>query len=160
MQLLIRRGELQVLRRGGLPEEQKNPVMSGFLVIYFKKSMRLLIRRGELQVLRRGGLPEEQKDGINILLFFEYNYMQEIYYVYILQSLTTGETYVGQTSDIDRRIAEHNDINYRGTLHTKRRKGPWKLIYFEEYGNRSEAMKREKELKTGKGRDWIKSNFL
>jgi putative endonuclease len=82
------------------------------------------------------------------------------FFVYILQSKSTRETYIGQTRDLNRRVNQHNDPEYRLTMHTKRRRGPWKLIHFEEYETRSEAMRRERELKTGRGRDWIRRNVL
>jgi len=78
------------------------------------------------------------------------------FFVYILQSESTAEIYTGQTADLARRVAQHNDPGCRLTLHTKRRRGRWKLVYWEEYGTRAEAMRRERELKTGKGREWIK----
>jgi putative endonuclease len=78
------------------------------------------------------------------------------YFVYIIQSETTGKVYTGQTSNVPRRLSQHNDPNNYLTLHTKRNKGPWKLVHVEELPTRSEAMKREKELKTGKGRELIK----
>jgi len=74
--------------------------------------------------------------------------------------LTTGQTYIGQTSNITRRLEQHNDPNFELTLHTKRRKGPWELIYSEEYETRAQAMKREKWFKTGRGREFIKNNIL
>ncbi|NLF40947.1 GIY-YIG nuclease family protein [bacterium] len=76
--------------------------------------------------------------------------------VYILQSQSTGETYVGQTNDIDRRLAQHNDPEFRGTLHTKRRQGPWKLLHQEEFMSRSDAMRRERWLKSGSGYRFIR----
>ena len=82
------------------------------------------------------------------------------FYTYILQSESTGQIYIGQTNDLDRRLLEHNDPDFKGTYHTKRRIGPWSIIYFEEYSSRSEAMCREKELKSGKGRRWIKQYVL
>jgi putative endonuclease len=83
----------------------------------------------------------------------------DLNFVYILQN-TKGETYVGQTSNLNQRIAQHNDPFYLGSLHTKRHPGPWHLLYYETFNTRSAAMKREKELKTGKGREWIKLNIL
>lgn len=74
--------------------------------------------------------------------------------VYILQSETTAATYVGQTEDLERRIAELNDPDNRRTLYTKRRKGPWKLLHAETFSTRALAMKRERELKSGVGREW------
>lgn len=81
------------------------------------------------------------------------------YYVYILRSESTGKTYVGQTSDLEKRLEQHNDPECRFTLYTKRNKGPWKLIHFEAYNTRSEAMRREKHLKGGQGREWIRTNL-
>jgi putative endonuclease len=83
-----------------------------------------------------------------------------MFYIYILQSTSTGETYTGQTSNLENRLQQHNDPSYTKTLHTKRRKGPWVLIYKEEFSTRAEAMRREKYLKTGKGREWVKNNIL
>jgi len=81
------------------------------------------------------------------------------YYVYVLLN-PEGKSYVGQTTDLRRRVAQHNDPDFRGALHTKRHKGPWRLIHREEYPTRSEAMRRERELKSGKGREWIKAHVL
>ena len=79
---------------------------------------------------------------------------------YVLASKTTGETYVGQTEDLARRIAEHNDPNNRRTLHTKRRLGPWILVHWESYRSRADAMERERFFKTGHGREWIKERLV
>jgi|GEM_PF-713680 len=76
------------------------------------------------------------------------------YYVYVLLN-PEGKTYVGHTNDLERRVAQHNDPDCRFTLHTKRHKGPWKLIHKEEYATRSTAVRRERQLKTGTGRQWI-----
>jgi len=81
------------------------------------------------------------------------------FYVYVLLN-PEGKTYVGQTSDLERRVAQHNDPEFGGTLHTKRHRGPWHLIHSEEYRSRSAAMRRERELKTGKGREWIRQHVL
>ncbi|MBU1356532.1 MAG: GIY-YIG nuclease family protein [Candidatus Edwardsbacteria bacterium] len=80
-------------------------------------------------------------------------------HVYIIKSQTTGKTYIGQTADVGKRLAYHNDQGNRLTLHTKRNPGPWMLIYSEEYETRSEAIKREKFLKSGKGRAFLKTIF-
>ena len=77
------------------------------------------------------------------------------YFVYVLKSESTGQFYIGQTDNLIRRIAEHNDSDYRGTEYTKRHKGPWACIYKEEFKTRSEAMKREKELKAKKSKRYL-----
>ncbi len=81
-----------------------------------------------------------------------------MFFVYILQSESTGKIYIGQTNDLDRRVAQHNDPDFKLTLHTKRNRGPWKLIHSEEYPTRREAMRREKYLKSGQGREWVRAN--
>ena len=69
------------------------------------------------------------------------------FWVYILQSETTGRYYCGQTNNLDLRLKEHNDPLYQGTKTTKRFEGPWKLIWAMEFSNRSEAMRLEKLIK-------------
>jgi putative endonuclease len=81
------------------------------------------------------------------------------FFTYVLLN-PQGEIYVGQTADLERRPAQHNDPHNRLTLHTKRHAGPWRLIHFEKFSSRSAAMRREKELKSGKGREWIRRCLL
>jgi len=81
------------------------------------------------------------------------------YFAYIIIN-PAGKTYVGQTGDISRRLAQHNNPEFQGTLYTKRNPGPWKLLHCEEFNTRAGAMTREKELKTGKGREWIRSVLI
>jgi len=75
--------------------------------------------------------------------------------VYILLSEIINKTYVGSTTDLDRRIKEHNS----GKNFFTKRYIPWKVFYKEEYQDLSEARKREKYLKTCAGRKFIKKLF-
>ncbi len=88
--------------------------------------------------------------------FFCFLIIITMFFVYVIYSDTIGRKYIGQTEDLERRINEHN--NGLLGVYTKN-KGPWRLVYFEQYQTRSEAMKREKELKTGKGRDFLKTTI-
>jgi putative endonuclease len=73
--------------------------------------------------------------------------------IYILYSTNSGKTYVGYTNNISRRMEEHNFTECKGfTLRYR----PWILIYTEEFELKVDAMKREKFLKTGKGREELK----
>ena len=74
------------------------------------------------------------------------------FYVYVLRSLKDGRYYIGQTSDLDQRLKRHNTNTGRYT----KNKGPFVLIYKEEFISRSEAMRREKFLKSGQGREYLK----
>ena len=82
------------------------------------------------------------------------------YWVYILQNKVTGKLYKGQTSDLESRIERHNTHEPGSMRYTSKQKGSWKLLYSEDYSTRSEAMKREKFLKSGQGRERIKDNIL
>jgi putative endonuclease len=74
--------------------------------------------------------------------------------VYVLYSEQFNKHYVGFTSDIEARIKSHNELSTKGYTIKYR---PWKLIYTEEYENKKTAMQREKFLKSGKGREFIKA---
>ena len=75
------------------------------------------------------------------------------YIVYILYSGLTDRYYVGQTNDIQRRLNEHNDPA-RNSF-TKRYQ-PWKLLFKEEFLNRTEAVRVERYLKSLKNKDRLK----
>lgn len=78
-----------------------------------------------------------------------------MYYVYILYSETKDSYYIGQTNNRERRTSEHELRTGRYTSG----KGPWKIVYQEEFETRSLAMRREKFLKTGKGREYWKDKL-
>jgi len=77
---------------------------------------------------------------------------EAMFYVYILKSEKNGKLYKGFTSDLRRRIKEHNA---KGPAFTKNN-GPWKLIYYEAFVSERDARREEKFLKSGKGRERIK----
>jgi putative endonuclease len=81
--------------------------------------------------------------------------MNKKYVVYVIKS-EEGYKYTGLTEDIQNRLSQHN--NHSLSKWTKRGKN-WKVIYKEEYNSKSEALKREKWLKTGSGRDFL-NKFL
>ena len=77
------------------------------------------------------------------------------YYAYILQSQSAGMNYVGSTHDLANRVRHHNDPDNPKHKTTGKFKGPWELVYHEEYPTRSEAMIREKKIKSWKSRRMI-----
>ena len=76
-----------------------------------------------------------------------------MYIVYALRSEVDGRIYVGMTSNLPRRFAEHNSCQVFST------KGyiPWKVIYTEVVENRKVAREREKYWKSGIGKERLKS---
>jgi putative endonuclease len=77
------------------------------------------------------------------------------FWVYVLVSETTGKRYVGQTDDLHGRVAQHNDPAHNSMKFTTKHAGPWTLMHSEEYATRAEAMRRERWLKSGVGREWL-----
>jgi predicted GIY-YIG superfamily endonuclease len=80
------------------------------------------------------------------------------YSVYVLRN-PDGKFYIGQTDDLERRLRQHNDPAHTLTRTTKRFRGPWKFVHSEELPSRSAALAREKALKSGQGRAWLKSRL-
>jgi len=75
-----------------------------------------------------------------------------MWYVYVLKSLVNSRRYTGSTNNLHRRINEHNSGQTRYTRSTR----PFVLIHKEIYNTKLEAIRREKYLKTGKGRELLK----
>jgi len=70
-----------------------------------------------------------------------------MYYVYVLRN-PAGRHYTGYAVDTLRRLGQHNS----GISKSTKNRGPWTLVYQEQFATRSQAMKREKFLKSGQGR--------
>lgn len=74
-----------------------------------------------------------------------------MYFVYIIQSQNDKSYYIGSTSNIEQRVIAHNTGK---SVYTKK-KMPWMLQYFAEYPSKSEALKREKQIKNWKSKKAI-----
>ena len=75
-----------------------------------------------------------------------------MYYVYVLKSLKDGNLYVGHTNDLTKRFKEHNT----GKVDCTKPRMPFSLLYYEACNVLEDAVKREKSLKTGFGRSYLK----
>jgi putative endonuclease len=78
------------------------------------------------------------------------------WHVYVLRN-PDGKLYIGQTDDLSRRIQQHNDPLHTLTRTTKRFRGPWNLVHSEAVDSRHTAIVRERALKSGQGRAWLKN---
>jgi len=81
---------------------------------------------------------------------------QDIYTVYVLHSLRFDKIYIGFTSNLISRFHSHNSLATKG--HTIRYR-PWTVIHTEVFHTKSEAMKREKQLKSSRGRASIRDKI-
>jgi putative endonuclease len=81
-----------------------------------------------------------------------------MFVVYAIYNKKHNKFYIGQTRDIDRRVRFHNDQIFRSS-YTSRFDGDWQIIYQEELPDRSSAIRREKQLKSYRGREFIKMHI-
>lgn len=78
-----------------------------------------------------------------------------MFYVYVLESLSSKSWYIGQTTDLRARLTRHNANGNISTAH----KGPWRVIYYEAYLVKEDALGREKFLKSGSGWKFLKKQL-
>lgn len=88
-----------------------------------------------------------------------------VYYVYVLENQNDKSFYIGFTDNLKRRLVEHN--SGKGGKTTSRKSAAqrgealrWKLIYFEGYIDKMDAIGREKFLKGGSGRKYLKKQLV
>lgn len=74
------------------------------------------------------------------------------HYVYLLRSENSGDLYLGYTTNLRKRLMEHNNGLNKSTKHAR----PWKLVYFEGCLDKEDALRREKYLKTNQGSRLLK----
>jgi putative endonuclease len=77
--------------------------------------------------------------------------------IYVLYSPTFNQIYVGYSSNVQERLRSHNELAKKGWTIRFR---PWALIHIESFETKKEAMAREKQLKSAKGREWIRQMLL
>ena len=75
-----------------------------------------------------------------------------MYYVYIIFSDTLDKKYIGRSNDLRSRLKEHN----RGSSSFTNRGKPWRLIYYEAFISKKDAIREELFLKSGQGRERLK----
>jgi putative endonuclease len=80
---------------------------------------------------------------------------KKYYYTYILQSLKTGNWYTGYTGDLRERFKQHNSNQ---NVSTKKR-GPFTLLYYEACLDIEDARARERFLKSGPGKKFLKNRL-
>jgi len=77
------------------------------------------------------------------------------YYAYVLISEKDNNLYTGYTSDLRKRVEEHN----KGLVVSTKNRRPLRLIYFEGCLNQQDATRREKYLKSGNGKIYLRNRM-
>ena len=75
-----------------------------------------------------------------------------MFVTYVLYSATFDKIYIGYTSDLEQRLLSHNVFANKGYTIKYR---PWEILFTEQFASKTEAMSREKQLKSGVGREMI-----
>jgi len=78
-----------------------------------------------------------------------------MHYVYVMRSLTDGAFYIGYSADLRKRFPQHTE----GSALATARRRPWKLIYYEAYIEQADAIGRERYLKSGAGRRFLRAQL-
>lgn len=82
-------------------------------------------------------------------------YKENMYYTYVIKSKKDGKNYTGSTADLRKRFNEHN----QGRNFSTKGRGPFEIIYYEACLNREDAEAREKFLKSGPGKAYLKNRL-
>ena len=78
-----------------------------------------------------------------------------MFYVNVIHSLEDHGFYIGFSTNLRKRIAGHG----HGASFATKYRGPWKLIYYEAYIDRQDAEGRERYLKSGSGRRFLRQQL-
>ncbi|MBP9762888.1 GIY-YIG nuclease family protein [Patescibacteria group bacterium] len=78
-----------------------------------------------------------------------------MYFVYLLQSQKDFQWYTGFTENIEQRLSSHNAGKNISTAERR----PWVMIYYEAYLNKSDALGRERFLKSGSGHRFLRKQL-
>ena len=78
-----------------------------------------------------------------------------MHYVYVLRSTSDDGLYIGYSANLRKRFQQHAQGESFATSY----RGPWKLIYYEAYLEREDALGRERYLKSGGGRKFLKTQL-
>lgn len=79
----------------------------------------------------------------------------DMFYTYLLQSIKDNKWYTGFTNDLRKRFNEHNSAK----VYSTKSRGPFKLIYYEACLTEQDARSREKYLKSGMGKRYLKNRL-
>jgi len=78
-----------------------------------------------------------------------------MFYTYVLRSKKDSRWYTGATDDLRKRFKRHNNNEVTAT----KGRGPFELIYYEACFNKNDAFAREKYLKSGPGKRYLKNRL-
>lgn len=96
--------------------------------------------------------------GVALRQLAEVERIVNMFVVYAIFNKDNKKIYIGQTENLEERLKLHNNRTFKSS-YTSRFSGDWILIYKEGFKNRKEALIREKQLKSYRGREYIKQHI-
>ena len=78
-----------------------------------------------------------------------------MYHAYVIENLE-GKLYIGQSNNLEARLIRHNNNRVKST----KNKGPWKIIFSQQFQTRKESVNFEAYLKSLKKADYVKKVFV
>jgi len=82
--------------------------------------------------------------------------LPKFHYIYILRSKKSNQWYTGCTSDLRKRFKQHNNGEWKSWVKSRR---PFELIYYEAYLHPNDAWAREKQIKSGPGKRYMRERL-
>jgi putative endonuclease len=95
-----------------------------------------------------GSIPSTPAIKLSASAYFMACYTKQVHYTYILYSTKDKKLYIGSTSNLKRRIKEHQS----GKVFATKGRLPVKLIFYEAFTNTKDAVRRERYFKTNSGK--------
>ena len=89
-----------------------------------------------------------------VFIVFSY-YLEDMFYTYVIYSISRNRYYVGSTSNLQERLLKHN-TNHKGFTG---KANDWEIVHSEEFPSKEEALAREKQIKSWKSRKMIEKLF-
>ena len=84
-----------------------------------------------------------------------------MFYTYVIYNQFRDKIYIGHTAKLEERLKRHNGIlKNKKKSFTSKNSGNWELVYQESFLTRLEAMRREKELKSFRGREFVRKLII
>ncbi len=81
--------------------------------------------------------------------------LEIMFYIYLIQSMQDGQWYTGYTDDLRKRLRQHN----QGEVRSTKSRSPFRLPYYEACHNEEDARERERYLKSGMGKRYLKNRL-
>ena len=137
---------------GALPKEEKQ---------FFRVSTAAQVARSRARCAPGKSLQHSHRAGLRRLARKAFGHALKIrrfflmHYVYVLRSTSNDGLYIGYSSNLRKRLQQHAQGDSFATSY----RGPWKLIYYEAYLERDDGLGRERYLKSGSGRKFLKTQL-